>query len=103
MGKESVIEHYLKTQAEKNGFICYKFVSPANDGVPDRVLIGHGLTFFVELKAPGEKPRALQEYTFKKMREYGAIVYVIDSKEKVNALINNLINPGKSMNQEENI
>ena len=91
MGKEAIIEKYLKTQAVKNDFLCYKFVSPSNDGVPDRILIGNGLTFFVELKAPGEKPRKLQERVFAKMQKHGAIVYVIDSKEGVDKLFEEIL------------
>lgn len=91
--RESVVERYLKKRCADEGFLCYKFTSPGTDGVPDRVLIGHGMTVFVELKAPGEKPRKLQVHTFEEMRKHGAIVYVVDTKEGVNELLSNLLNP----------
>ena len=91
--RESVVEKYLKKRCEAEGFLCYKFTSPGTDGVPDRVLIGHGMTVFVELKAPGEKPRKLQIHTFEEMRKHGATVYVVDTKEGVNELLSNLLNP----------
>lgn len=91
--RESVVERYLKKRCEAEGFLCYKFTSPGTDGVPDRVLIGHGLTVFVELKSPGEKPRKLQVHTFEEMRKHGAIVYVVDTKELVDELLSNLLNP----------
>ena len=65
--REAVVERYFKKRCESEGFLCYKFTSPGTDGVPDRVIIGHGLTVFVELKAPGEKPRKLQVHTFDEM------------------------------------
>ena len=83
MERESVIESYLRKQAKYNDFLCYKFVSPANDGVPDRVLIGHGRTIFVETKAPGKKPRKLQERVFQRMRDHGAYVFVMDTKDEI--------------------
>ena len=54
MGKpEGLIEDYLGKIAHEHGFLYYKFTSPAHSGVPDRILIGHGKTVFVELKRPG--------------------------------------------------
>ena len=88
--RESVVEKYLRKQAEEHGYLCYKFVSPAHNGVPDRVLIGHGLTFFVELKAPGEEPRKLQQRVIERIRDHGGTVYVIDTKEGVNELFETL-------------
>lgn len=85
--REKKIETYLKKRAEALGFMCIKFTSPSNDGVPDRVVIGHGRVFFVELKAPGESLRKLQEYVVKEFRKFGADVYVVDTKEKVDEVL----------------
>lgn len=91
MGRaENSVEQYLIDQSKKHGFLCYKFTSPGTDGVPDRVLIGHGLTLFVETKAPGETLRKLQESIIKNMRLHGALVYVIDTRQGVDDLIKEL-------------
>lgn len=74
--------HFIKS-AKKNGFLYFKFTAPSTNGVPDRIIIGHGLTIFVELKAPGETPRPLQVITIKDMRNHGAHVSVIDTKSGV--------------------
>lgn len=92
--RESVVEKYLKKKSKENGFLCYKFSSPSNDGVPDRVLVGHGLTFFVELKAPGKTPRKLQEYVIGEIKDHGGTVYVIDTKEGVDELFVNILKNG---------
>ncbi len=49
--KESTIEARLVREVKKRGGLCYKFVSPDNAGVPDRIVITpEGRTIFVELK-----------------------------------------------------
>lgn len=92
MGKpEGTIEDYLVTQAEKNGFMCPKFVSPGLNGVPDRILIGYGHTLFIEVKRPNGKPRKLQEKVIERLRNHGAKVFVIDTKQDVDELLTTLI------------
>lgn len=96
MTLESEIEKYLRKKCQENDILYYKFTSPANSGVPDRILIGYGQTLFVELKRPPIKnkvfkPRPLQVTTFNAMRKHGAVVYVIDTKQKVDDLIKKLV------------
>lgn len=89
--KESDIETYLRKQSEKKGFMCMKFISPGTNGVPDRILIGHGQTIFIETKAPGKKQRILQEKISECMIRHGAKIFVIDTKEKADRLLQKLI------------
>jgi hypothetical protein len=91
MKPEGEIENYILKQSEKNNVLCYKFVSPGNKGVPDRILIGNGKTVFVELKAPGEKPRELQKYVIKKMKKAGADVRVADTKRDVDIILKDIL------------
>ena len=37
--KEKDIEKYLRDEIKKVGGIAYKFVSPGNSGVPDRLVL----------------------------------------------------------------
>lgn len=86
--RERVIEEYLRNRVKAEGGRAYKFVSPGNTGVPDRiVLMPEGRIVFVELKAPGKKPTALQKLQHKRIQDLGFKVLVIDSKEKVDKLI----------------
>ena len=91
MKPEETIEQYLRTRAEQLGFLCYKFTSPGNNGVPDRILIGHGTTFFVETKAPGEKPRKLQEKVIERINNHGGIAMVIDNKDDIDTILEAII------------
>lgn len=89
--KESQIESYLRQKVKDLGGIAYKFVSPGNSGVPDRmVLLPGGRTIFVELKAPGKKPTKLQLVQHKRMQGLGHEVRVIDSREQVDAWLQEL-------------
>lgn len=91
MGKpENAVESEIVRQAEANGFLCYKFVSPSRRGVPDRELIGHGLTFFIEAKAPGETLRPLQISIQGDMCAHGALIAVMDTKQQVRRFFDDL-------------
>lgn len=85
---EKEVEQYLREQVKALGGKAYKFASPGNAGVPDRiVLLPGGVTIFVELKAPGKKPTPLQQAQQKKISNLGFTVLVIDSKQGVDDLI----------------
>lgn len=86
---ENFVEGYLRKQAKQRGFLCFKFTS-GNDGVPDRILIGNGYTVFIETKAPGEKPRPLQRAVIREMRTAGANVFVIDSRQDIDKLLDHI-------------
>ncbi|MED1419035.1 VRR-NUC domain-containing protein [Bacillus smithii] len=86
--REKEIEIYLRDQVKKAGGKAYKFESPGNDGVPDRIVIFPGnRVYFVELKAPGKKPRPLQVKQMKVIASFGCDVRVIDSKQGVDEFI----------------
>ncbi|MBB6622048.1 VRR-NUC domain-containing protein [Clostridium gasigenes] len=85
---ENIIEQRLKKEIEKIGGKALKFVSPGVAGVPDRiVLMPGGIIIFVELKAPGKKLRAMQEYRAKELRQLGFRVECIDSLDKIKELV----------------
>lgn len=82
--RENVIECYLRDKVKTMGGKAYKFVSPGTSGVPDRlVCIPGGHILFVELKAPGKKPTALQIVQHEFLRRLGNQVWMIDSKDGV--------------------
>ena len=85
---EKEIENYLVRKIKNKKGIAYKFTSPGNSGVPDRLcLLPNGKIFFVELKSPGKKARALQVNQITKITKLGQRVYVLDSKEKVDEVL----------------
>ena len=79
--RESTIETNCSKWAKANGWLGFKFSSPQQRGVPDRLYIRDGLTVYVEFKALGKLPTKYQLHTIGKIRAKGATVYVIDNLE----------------------
>ena len=85
--RESEIERYLVDKVKDIGGLCMKWVSPGNSGVPDRIVIFDRGVYFIELKRPGESPRALQVETIRRLQRQGMIAFVIDNKLKIDKFI----------------
>ncbi len=82
--REKNIEQYLVRRVKELGGRAYKFVSPGNNGVPDRIVIlPGGKIFFAEMKAPGRKTTALQNMQIKRLKDLGQKVYVLDSRKSI--------------------
>ena len=90
MAEESKIEAFLVKRIKALGGLCWKFNSSVV-GVPVRLCLLHkGKIAFVEVKAPGEVLRPIQIKRKKQLEELGFKVYVLDSKEKVEVVINEI-------------
>ena len=81
---EKEIEKALISAVKNIGGWCLKLSCPGTDGIPDRlVLLPNGRCAFVELKAPGKKPRPLQVKRMRQLASLGFRCYVIDGKEQI--------------------
>ena len=81
---EKEVEQRLVAAVKAAGGWCPKFVSPGTNGMPDRViLIPGGRIAFVEVKAPGRKPRKLQIRRHIRLRTLGFRVYVLDDPDEI--------------------
>ena len=88
---EKEIEMQLMKAVKKMGGRAVKFMSPGFDGMPDRlVLLPGGKCGFVEVKAPGKKPRALQVVRHEMLKAWGFKVYVLDAKEQIEEIIDEI-------------
>lgn len=89
--REKTIEDYLISKVTGLGGMALKLNSSSGSGLPDRmVLMPRGKIYFVELKAPGRKPRPIQEAMHYVLRNMGFKVFVIDTKEKVGVFTNEI-------------
>ena len=89
---EKEIEKKFALAVKKAGGIAPKFVSPGYAGMPDRlVLLPDGVIAFAELKAPGQKPRPLQEARHRLLRRLGFRVYVIDSEDQIGGMLHEIL------------
>lgn len=85
---EKAIERYLVERVESLGGICLKYVNFSYSGYPDRiVMLPGGWTAWVELKSRGRKPTFLQTLRHEALRAVGQWVYVADSRERVDEII----------------
>ena len=89
--RERVIEQKLTKAIKNKGGICWKFTSPGTAGVPDRiVLMQKGKVAFVEVKAPGETMRPLQEKRKRQLESLGFKVFCLDSIEDIPKVISEI-------------
>lgn len=82
--REKEIEKRLVTGVENLGGKAYKWVSPGNNGVPDRIVILPGRApVFVELKTESGRLTALQEVQISRLRDLGQDVRILYGWEQV--------------------
>ena len=85
---EAAIERKLVEKIRKIGGIAYKFVSPDNPGVPDRLIIlPDGRIVFVELKSSFGRLAKLQAWQISRMKELGCDVRVLHGVDDVDRFI----------------
>lgn len=86
--KESALERQFCKLVTRAGGKAYKFISPGNSGVPDRIVVlPGGRIGFVELKQTGEMPRKQQEFKQQELRQLGCYTAVVDSRGCAEAVV----------------
>ncbi|WP_294856424.1 VRR-NUC domain-containing protein [uncultured Oscillibacter sp.] len=86
--KESAIEAKLVRMVRDRGGLCYKFVSPGNPGVPDRIVITpDGKTIYAELKTEAGRLAAIQKWQISEMQKRGMDVRVLKGLPDVKAFV----------------
>lgn len=82
--REKDIETVLVREVKRMGGRAYKWTSPGNDGVPDRIVIlPNRNPIFVELKTEKGKLSELQRVQIRRLRELGQDVRVLYGLEAV--------------------
>lgn len=92
---EKEIERRMVQTVKDRGGLCYKFVSPNNPGVPDRIIITpDGRVVFVELKTEIGRLARIQKWQISEMQKRGADVRVAKGWPAVKALLEEVIPVG---------
>lgn len=93
---EKKLEAKIVKIAKELGYLTYKFTSPSNRGVPDRMFINQcGYIFFIEFKSENGKLTSLQKKFNRDVGNRGAIVFVVSKVESGTEIltINSKLNP----------
>lgn len=75
---ESKIQSGVIRSLRMQGYLVVKIGLCSLPGFPDLIALKDGKAKFVEVKRPGERPRPLQEYRHRQLREQGFEVEVIE-------------------------
>lgn len=91
---EKQIEAKLGRALQRRGALFYKFVSPGQPGVPDRIIVmPGGRCVFVELKAETGRLAKIQQWQIGRMREQGLDVRTVRGWSEARALVDELFPP----------
>lgn len=83
--KENKIEKKFRDGILSIGGLCYKFVSPGNTGVPDRIVILRtGKVIFVELKTKYGRLSPIQKRQLQRLNARKAQSAVIRGEKEMN-------------------
>lgn len=92
--RERDVRRHLKTRLKTYGGELRKVKWIGRNGAPDELVLIPGIDgrqpqhgAFVELKAPGKEPEPHQLREIEKLRAHGFSVYVLDTREAVDAAL----------------
>lgn len=81
---EKELEAKLRDAVKQQGGRAYKFTSPGNTGVPDRLVVfPEGKIGFIELKQTGKKPTKNQMLQMNRLTALGCKVYLLDACTRI--------------------
>jgi len=89
---EKEIEKRMCELIKKRGGLTYKFTSPNNPGVPDRIVITPaGVVWFVELKATFGRMANIQKWQKSELEKRNANVCVIHGWDAAKEFVNEVM------------
>ena len=91
--RESDIEKKLVNEIRKMGGEAFKWTSPGNDGVPDRiVMLPGGRLIFVELKADRGSLSPIQKVQIRRIQKLGQDVEVVQGMDGLEEFLERIRN-----------
>lgn len=86
--RERDIEKWLRRQIESMGGQAFKFTSPGNDGVPDRLaVLPSGRIYFIELKTDRGRLTPIQVWQQDRLDALGCQVRTIRGMDEARSFI----------------
>jgi hypothetical protein len=101
MAAESQIEKKASAHYKALGHLTFKFTSPSQAGVPDRLFIHpkRGFTLYLEFKAPGKKPTPLQLRMIENLRKRGVPCWWVDNLTRAISMLADFIHSPEKFNE----
>lgn len=88
---EKTVEAYLVKRMKELGGKAYKWVSPGNDGVPDRLCVFPGARVeMVELKGKGGALTSSQKKRFPELARFGRRIWILWSRAEVDRFLEHM-------------
>ena len=88
---EKDIESWLNKKIKELGGLSFKFVSPSNPGVPDRIYIfPGGKVYFVELKTEIGRMSNIQKWQRERLMKMGCRFYLVKGMAQARELVKTL-------------
>lgn len=88
--RESAVERAVCEYAKAMGWLVLKLSGTHDRGKPDRMFLRKGVAVFIEFKAPGKKPTALQERWLRQLTEEGFVAVYTDNVQDGKRLIDKI-------------
>ena len=99
--REATIERAVCAYAKSRGCLVMKLAGPNQKGQPDRMFVKNGRVLFIEFKAPGKKPTALQMKWISDLFLQGMSAYSCDDiaagMQMIDALCKPYANPMQTL------
>lgn len=83
---ESEIKRKGTQKLESWGWIVLHLIQTNLNGIQDSVIFRNRVVWLIEWKQPGEKPRELQQYRIRKLREQGFETLVVTDLRQIEFL-----------------
>ena len=88
---EKEIEKKMVSEIKKRGGLAYKWVSPGNDGVPDRIVVlPGGKVIFVELKTETGTLKPRQKVQIDRLKALGCGVVVVKGEDGLTTFLHHV-------------
>lgn len=101
---EKEIEKKVGEYAKKLDCLYYKFTSPNQRAVPDRMIVAPGgAVGFLELKRKGQKPTALQQLEMNRLKDKGCTVHWVDNVSDGKLFIDKLVAKENTQQEDEEL
>lgn len=94
---ERDLEAKIVSHCKQRGLLIYKFSSPSNRGVPDRIIVGMGKVMFLEIKSAKGRLTALQERELARLREAGVRAEAVNDYQIAVELIDDFFGAGEDV------